>query len=384
MSRWARYSLAPFLSFLLVLASFVVSAQQQKVSLSASRGTHTSTDWLVHSNSFFVAPGQPGSSVITIDPRYRDASLNEQQYTGRLSLSASCCLIPYARGWVGPGVTVSVGPQPPTFLDLGRETPAWLRERLGTNRLTLSSSFVDIAGQPTSVTLNATAGPLSDLVPGNFLVEIGVEDTTQDIESSISVMINVLPPWPPDGPAPACTPSLEVLPLSSLPGPDSRFANVYAWKAGNPTSTSFTFGAKEQQERRGAAGLEVTVRDEGLSPPLPTTMAVVRFTNTEGSPVGIRSSDSRNCAVPGRQWEAHVGNAPTTFTMTTADTTTLVFSRSVCRGSFIFCWGGTDLEDVFAFSEGAFWTLFGGRAVDIESRGKWDQSGPFLGVIKTP
>lgn len=87
-----------------------------------------------------------------------------------------------------------------------------------------------------------------------------------------------------------------------------------------------------------------------------------------------RSSDSRNCAVPGRQWEAHVGNAPTTLSISTADTTTLVFSRSVCKSFFIFCWGGAVLEEVFTFSEGAFWTLFGGRAVDIRTVGKWDDA----------
>jgi hypothetical protein len=227
-------------------------------------------------------------------------------------------------------------------------------------------------------------------VPGTFRVLIRADDYAQRVHTSISLMISVLPPWPADGPAPACTkPGLEVLPLSSLPGPSSGFANVYAWKASNPTKTSFTFAAQEQrppahlQVGKGA-GLQVTIRDAGLNPPLPPTMAVIRFTNTVGSPVGIRSSDSRNCAVPGRQWEAHVGNPPTTFTISTADTTTLVFSRSVCRGSFIICWGGTVLEDAFAFSEGAFWTLFGGRAVDIITQSKWDASGPIEGVIDTP
>ena len=175
-----------------------------------------------------------------------------------------------------------------------------------------------------------------------------------------------------------------MLPLASLPGPGSGFGNVFSWKARNPTKTSYTLAVAEGRAHVAQAGLQVTIRDEGLTPPLPPTMAVVRFTNTEGSPVGIRSSDSRNCAVPGRQWEAHVGNAPTTLSISTADTTALVFSRSVCKSFFIFCWGGAVLEEVFTFSEGAFWTLFGGRAVDIRTVGKWDDAYGFQGVIKTP
>lgn len=377
---WAVLCLAVLLAHLSSAAT-----AQQTVSLSAAHGSLTATDWLIHPNPLFVAPGQPGSSIITIDPAYRDFSNIPRQYTGRLSLSVTCCRIPGGEGWVGPGIDVGVGPQAPIVLDLGRAPSAGLRDRPGGNGLTLSASFVDVPGQPTTVRLDATAGPVSDLVPGNFLVLMRADDPAQGVRSFLSLLIGVLPPWPADGPAPACAPDLEVLTLSSLPGSSSGFANVYAWKAANPTRTSFTFGAKEQRDHKAAAAIEVTIRDEGANPPLPPTMAVVRFTNTEGSPVGIRSSDSRNCAVPGQQWDAHVGNPPTTFTISTADATTLVFSRTVCKNFFIFCWGRHVREDVFAFSEGAFWTLFGGRAIDITTVGKWDEAiGPFEGVIGTP
>lgn len=79
--RWAVLCLPLFLAQVPIAAT----AQQPDVSLSASHGSLTSTDWLVHPNPLFVAPGQPGFSVITIDPRYRDASLIERQYTGRLT-----------------------------------------------------------------------------------------------------------------------------------------------------------------------------------------------------------------------------------------------------------------------------------------------------------
>lgn len=387
MDRLAKWWATLSLPFLLAQMPIAATAQQPNVSLSALNGSITSTDWLVHPNPLFVAPGQPGSSVITIDPRYRDINNIERQYTGRLSLDAICCGIPGGSGLfslVGPGIDVSVGQLAPTHLDLGGGTPAWLRERLGGNRLTLSSSssFVDITGQPTTVNLNASAGPVSGLVPGRFLVFFRAADPGQGVNKVLDLMISVLPPWPPDGPAPACTPGLEVLPLSSLPGPNTAFSNVYSLKASNPAKTSYTFAANSLSAH---IGFEFTIRDEGSTPPLSPDQAVIRFTNTEGQPVGIRSSDSRNCAVPGQQWWAHVGDPPTTFTISTADTTTLVFSRTVCRHFFIFCWGRHGSEDVLQFSEGAFWTLFGGRAVDIATVGNWDDAmGPFVGEIRTP
>src|SRR5262245_22713722 len=218
MNRLAKSWAVLCLPLLLAQVPIAAIAQQPNVSLSSSHGSLESTDWLVDPNPLFVAPGQPGSSVIMIDPSYRDASNIERQYTGRLSLSASCCIIPGHPGFVGPGIKASVGPLPPVLLDLGRETPDWLREKLGGNGLTLSSNLVDIAGQPTSARLNVTAGPVSNLVPGNFLVWIGAQDQIQGINNTMSLMVSVLPPWPPDGPAPACTSGVEVLPLSSLPG----------------------------------------------------------------------------------------------------------------------------------------------------------------------
>jgi hypothetical protein len=379
--RWAARSLP----LLLALVPTAATAQQN-VTLSASNGSLASTDWLVHPNPLLVVPGQPGSSVIAIDPTYRDFSDIPRLYTGRLSLSVSCCRIRGAEGWVGPGINIGIGPLEPRFLALGREPPAGLGTALGRNGLTLSSSSVDVAGQPTMVRLDATAGPVSDLVPGNFLVLIRADDPLQQVRSFLSLLINVLPPWPPDGPAPSCIPGLQVLPLSSLPGPSSGLANVYAWKARNPAKTSFRFAAADPVR---PIGLQVTVRDEGLSPPLAPDRAIIRFTNAEGWRVGIRSSDSRNCAAPGPLLLAEAGGAPATFTISTADTTTLVFSRSVCRAFFIFCWGQLGHEDVLQFSEGAFWTLFGGRAVDIQTVGRWDRAiNPFDGVatltVETP
>jgi hypothetical protein len=58
-----------------------------------------------------------------------------------------------------------------------------------------------------------------------------------------------------------------------------------------------------------------------------------------------------------------------------ASTTTLVFSKSTCRALWnaFDCWGQSalGLDDVVAFSEGPFWTLFGGRKVAIETVGDW-------------
>ena len=379
MNRLTRYGVAPFLSFLLVFVPLVVRAQS--VSLSASNGNGTS-DWLVHPNPLIVAPGQPASAIITIDPTGFPPVPN---YTGRIMLSAICCEIPGnpTAPRVNPGLDVSVVRQTiPLVSPDSRLVPDLLRQPFPSlDRLAPAFIDVDVAGQPTQVRLNLTPQPVVGF--GNVFVRVTAEDPIRGINQSIRLLVNVLPTWPPDGPAPACVPGLQVIPLSSLSGPQP---GVYSWKASNPTRTSFAVGIADSAQQ---IGLEFNIRDERATPPLPPTRAVVRFTNTRGQPVGIRRSDSRNCAVPGPQLWAHVGNPPITFTINTSDTTTLVFSRTVCRAFFIFCWGRHGSDDVLQFSEGAFWTLFGGRAVDISTVGKWDKAiNPFDGraelEIKSP
>jgi hypothetical protein len=122
------------------------------------------------------------------------------------------------------------------------------------------------------------------------------------------------------------------------------------------------------------AGLQFTVVSPGGTGPIPRNVAVATFKNTTGRAVAMRTSNSGNCAAPGQQVIVAAGETKT-LSFSTASTTTLVFAKSTCRAwvDWFDCWGGSalGLDDIVAFTEGPFWTLFGGRKVNIETVGNW-------------
>lgn len=354
---------ALLLACVLPLCPAAASAQKPQVTLTASHGALSATDWLVSPLPLIVAAGQPASSIITIDPRYRDASLIDRQYTGQLTLNVSCCFIQGNPGWVSPGIDVRVRNVPASTVALSGSAPAWLRERMGSG-LTLSATQVAVQGQPVTVTLTAAPGPASSLVPGRFLVWVRAEDTVQGVAASIPLLVHVLAPWPADGSAPGCLPAgVETVAFSQInPLP-------YAWKAGNLGKTSYKLAFNNQTSQD---GLELTFTEvSGLAP---STSIVTVVHGSRGWPIGVRGSDSGISCSAQSPVTVVPANSTTTLVINQATTTTLVFSRSICRAFFIFCWGQTGMDDVFALSEGAFWTLFGGRAVRIKTVGNWDRA----------
>jgi hypothetical protein len=120
--------------------------------------------------------------------------------------------------------------------------------------------------------------------------------------------------------------------------------NPYVWKANNPSKTVSRIGAAE----RGLPGvfsprigMQMTFRDSAGG--VASTSSLIRFKtgSDNGWPIYFRSTDSRNCSAP-EPLVGVPGGATLTLTINQASTTTLVFSRSVCRAFFIFCWGQLD------------------------------------------
>jgi hypothetical protein len=207
----------------------------------------------------------------------------------------------------------------------------------------------------------------SNAAPGEFIATLNANSALG--RSSQEVFISVLPAaWPADGPAPTCVPAVEVLSLASInPSP-------FTWKSRNLDKTGYDLSARFGQALLVEGGLFFKVVDPGGTPPVPRNVATVTFKNTRGRPVGIRAVDSRSCGSPGTQFTVAAG-ATATVPISSARTTTLVFSKSTCRAwiDWLDCWGGSGLrlDDIVTLSEGPFWTLFGGRTVNIETVGDW-------------
>ena len=362
-----------FLLFLVPLFMMPVgaSAQQPSVSLSASTGfpSNQHRDWLLDRFPLSVTPSQNGVSIIRIDPAA--GAPFALPYTGRLTLRAYCCTVPGTAFVVSPGMETWLGPSLPERLP--RVTlPDWVRPQVPPEaELIRSSVDVNIAGQPQEVVLTLKLGPTS--IPGNWEVAIQAEDRAQRIDQWIKVLVHVLPAWP-GGPGvgeivAACPPRVETIGLSFIT------PNPYKEKARNPGSTPpFNYGIRLGAAGTRFAGLQVTIRDANANPPLAPTEAIITFRNTQGWPTAIRKSDSRNCATTSPTMTIDQGRS-VTLNVSVADTTTLFFSASSCRAvlDWFDCWGRSflGLDDIGAFGESAFWLMFGGRAVDIETVGDW-------------
>jgi hypothetical protein len=258
------------------------------------------------------------------------------------------------------------GPAPtgPALLD-PLASPRPLRLCPPTARLALSVTPTSAEVALLSVTTSAAAAP------GAYIAAIQADSPLG--RSSKDVFLNVLPAaWPGDGRAPACPPPVTVISLASIsPTP-------FAWRAANAANaarTSYGVGATFASGSPAAgAGLQFILTDPGGTGPVPRSVTTIAFKNTRGRPVGMRTTNSANCAAPTRQLVVSQGSTQS-FSISSASTTTLVFSKSTCRAwvDWFDCWGGSalGLDDIVAFSEGPFWTLFGGRKVDIETVGDW-------------
>jgi hypothetical protein len=87
-------------------------------------------------------------------------------------------------------------------------------------------------------------------------------------------------------------------------------------------------------------GFKFTIVSPGGSRPIPQNVAIVTFKNMKGWPVGIKTTDSRNCSATCQHVVVAAGDTKS-LSFGTTSTTTLVFSKSTCRASINFfdCWG---------------------------------------------
>jgi hypothetical protein len=308
-------------------------------------------DWLIGARPLNVSPSETRFDAMQL----LNNPFNPGPVTGPVQLQVDCCKDMVSRAAVTPaGLSISVcGSQ-------ARE----IRNQRDFVMPDCTTTTVEVtATTPGQAFLVVNA---SNAAPGGFIATINADSTAG--RTSKEVFVNVLPAqWPGDGPAPACVSGLEVISLASIrPSP-------LAWKSMNPDKTNYQF-ATVFTGVNSPGGLSVKIVDPGGTGPIPRNIAIVTFKNTKGWPVGMRTVNSANCGLPGQQVTVAEGETKS-ISFNAVSTTTLVFSKSTCRAevNWFGCWWGTGLglDNIVVLSEGPFWTLFGGRKVEIETAGDW-------------
>jgi hypothetical protein len=349
-----RFLLVSALSIATCFSTARTSSAEILISIDVGR----SWDWLTGALPLFVHQGQLQWWNVV---RVMNNPISTSVLNGPVRLQVECCKDMVSRAPVTPsGLSLRVVP-PPGCQFVGPGPVLTLFCPVSTTpvaTVTVTSASPGLAHLIVEASSNAT--------PGDFIATLHTDSVLG--HSSQEVFISVLPAaWPADGPAPTCVPALTLLRLASInPTP-------FTWKSRNLDKTVYRLGARFAASIV-EAGLQLNFVDPGGTGPLPRNVAIVTFKNTIGRPVGIRTVDSRSCGSPGRQFTVAAG-ATASFSISSASTTTLVFSKSTCRAylDWFNCWGGSGLglDDIVTLSEGPFWTLLGGRKVDIETVGDW-------------
>jgi hypothetical protein len=376
-------------SCLLVLAVQLAGAQIQ---IGNTGGN--AWDPLVGANPYFVFPGETQFRAVSV----ANNPFASPAYTGPVRLSVTCCfdyltktpvapnlymlMVPYeCRPIVAStGNTLTVGPpRPPVMVDRPLRVP--LPPCPADTTVTVN------VGPSTPAQAFVLASAASAATPGLYIAKVQADYTlgTSMQKTEMEMFFSVVPATlPPDATSSVCPPPTIILPLSSITPPP------FAWKRANPARTTYAVGAAFTTGPGNAGGgLTLTFSNVSTTGPIPLNVTVVNFTNTRGWPVALRTVDSRNCAAPGRQIVVKQGETKS-VSFNSASTTTLVFSKSTCRAwlNWFDCWGQSalGLDDLVTLGEGSFWTLFGGRRVDIETVGDWGKipRPNSVAVIRTP
>jgi len=370
----------PALAAAVMLAALHVSGTASaQLLLTVDHGA--SWDPLVGANPMFNFPGEIRSTTVSVSEA--PFVSGGAQFTGPVRLSAECCKDALTRNPIAPaGLSVEVtceflgrieAPAPRTDIvrppgrpDLPTRQPP-CEAATGAATVNISS-----AGTMASAVFRVTTGPSA--TPGTFIATIKGDSSlgVTSKEVFVSVVASALPP---NGPFPGCvatsTPigGVSPIPLASIT-PDP-----FAWKRATPANlarTTYSIGLGISS----TAGLTVGFSGLGSTGPVPSTVSTISFTNAVGVgwPVAVRTVDSRNCAAPTQTFSVAAGETKS-FSLNSASTTTLVFSKSTCRAFINLgdCWARTalGLDDIAVFSVGPFWTLFGGRMVSLSTVGDW-------------
>jgi hypothetical protein len=303
-------------------------------------------DWLTDRSPLLVFPSTAAIATFDIflgEVPIPDDGVFRNLYHGNVDISVACCGLLNVAGTVAPGVVAGFGLKADPNIS------------------------VNVQGVGVRTTLALSASPTAVL--GDFTFQLRAQAATIGFDRSLSVLFKVMKPWPSDGAPPPCKPTLQIIKLSPL--------NAYAVKA-STNGTSISFRAVSTDRLR---ALAITVHKPSV--PLAPNMAFVTFKHGFGWHTGIRNDNGNNCAMSGTTRVVEEGQT-TSFFISTADTTTLVFSKPACRSYFFWVCLDVGLDDTIEFSEGPFWALFGGHQVDIETTGDWGASAFGLGEIEPP
>jgi DNA-binding beta-propeller fold protein YncE len=225
-----------------------------------------------------AAPGSP--PPLNVDPVFDPRAL--LVFAGN-PLTSTITLT--SLGYVG-GTTI----EPACCLDFATTLPA---TSSGIN-YTLFPQYFNFTPQQqsTSRTLTVSAMPPTAPTPGKYIATVTVADPTGTMSNLVGVGFEVLPPWPGDGPVPACMPGLQVLKLSML--------DLFKFRQTMTTApTIFEAGVAIKSTDphcmpTGCAGIELDVT--GTAGQVPPDRATVFVSNPSDGDVSVTTSDSRNCS----------------------------------------------------------------------------------------
>jgi hypothetical protein len=303
------------------------------IALSASLGyPPRAIDALVDPNPLFVFPGGTATTSVMVT--------GLSGFQGPIDLATTgCCLDLLTSGFVPNAVGTSLSP--PTLQ-------------------------VPLTGGVSS-TLMITAPPTA--APERLAIPLLAGNSQLGVSAGTGVGAEILAPVPANtGKVSSCIGGTvvgsiggtaagfgpEVLPLSAVT------TTLYTLKAATPSKTSFVIGAASTTNR---AGWTITVSK--ASRPLAPNQAVVVLKNSTSWGKGMTTVNSANCAAAGQFTQLNMGESAT-FVISSADTSTVLLTRQVCRTRFIICWDNGEWDGFAVFDEGPFWSLFGGRQVAID------------------
>lgn len=336
-----------------VIVAWVGAARTSHAEILITSDLGKTWDWLIGARPLNISPGETRFDALQLS----NNPFAPGPVTGPVQLQVDCCKDMVSRAAVTPaGLSFTVcGTQT-------REIPRNQRVFVVPDCTTTTVEVTPTTpGQAFLMVETSNAA-----TPGGFIATINADSTAG--RTSKEVFVNVLPAqWPGDGPAPACGSGLEVISLASIrPSP-------LVWKFMNPDETNYQF-ATAFTGVNSPGGLSVKIVSPGGTGPISRNIAIVTFKNTKGWPVKMRTVNSGNCALPGQQITVAEGLTKS-ISINAGSTTTLVFSKSTCTATpdWFGCWWGTALrlDDIVVLSEGPFWSLFGGRKIEIETAGDW-------------
>jgi sugar lactone lactonase YvrE len=275
---------------------------------------------LIDPNPFFVLTDQTATSQLTV------ASL--AGFQGNVTLNRLCCQDLLTGAPITPvlptGVDVTVSPGPPSSLNLAANSSIGGTMTVRANSSATGGKYlalVTAGNQPSSV--SRQIGVSFEVVP------LRADSTTRPC-----------PGFYQQGSTP------EVLPLRSA------LTMIYGAKAAAPTKVSFALAVAFATVPR--VGLEITIDKANTPTPLRSNESLVLVDNPTRSMKAVTAIDGRACGVVGTAGFVAQPGGTGMFRISTANTTTLVFSQ---QGQG---------QDIAVFAEQNFWALAGGRRLTIQ------------------